>query len=84
MKTIEEAYKEIHTSENLVLALGEIRDKASLEAFLKELGCAATADEFTTYVSAHGEGELDDEIAKAVAGGIFSQPVVRPTPGTVL
>ena len=68
MKTLEEFVKEIGGSEALQKALGELRDKAALEAFLQKNGCSATADEFIALVRSQGEGELTDDGA-GVTGG---------------
>ena len=73
MKTIEEFVKEINRSKELQKAFGEIKDQASLEAFLKEHGCDATADEFAKFVQSNSEGEISDEAAQGVAGGFSFQ-----------
>lgn len=69
MKTIEELCKEISASEELQKLLEPVNDKASLEAFLKEQGCSATADEFEKFVKSRTEGEIGDDAAAEVAGG---------------
>ena len=68
MKTAEEFVKEISVSEELQKAAQEIKDKASLEAFLKANGCSATADEFLKFIAAKVEGEISDENAAKVSG----------------
>ena len=55
MKTIEEMYKEIDGSEELLKKLGGVQDNASLEAFLKEHDCDATAEEFKNFVKSKRE-----------------------------
>lgn len=70
MKTIEELYKEINESEELKKTLSEIKDKASMADFLKEHGCELSVDEFAKFVKSQSEGEIGDDIATAVAGGI--------------
>ena len=69
MKTTEEFAKEISGSKELQEAVKEIKDKASLEAFLKANGCAATADEFVKFVKSQAEGEIGDETAESITGG---------------
>ena len=69
MKTIEEMYKEINASDELKKAIAEIKDMASLEAFLKGKGCETTADELAKFIESQCEGELGDDMAAAAAGG---------------
>ena len=69
MKTIEELYNEISTSEELKKAVSEIKDKAVMADFLKEHGCEASVDEFGKFVKSQSEGEIEDGEAAAVAGG---------------
>ena len=69
MKTIEELYREINASDELKKAVSAIRDNAALEAFLKERGCEATADEFVAFIGSQCEGEIGDDAAAAAAGG---------------
>ena len=69
MKTAEEFVKEINESKELQKAIGEIKDKASFEAFLKDHDCDATADEFVKFVKSHAEGEIGDETAESITGG---------------
>ena len=66
---MEEFLKEIDVSAELQQAIVQIRDKAALGEFLKEHGCKATADEFTQFIHAQGEGEISDELAEQAAGG---------------
>ena len=73
MKTIEEMYKEIDGSEELQNKLEGVQDNASIEAFLKEYDCGATAEEFKNFVKSkrggNTEGEISDDDVEAVAGG---------------
>ena len=71
MKTVEEFVKEINSSEKLQKELAEIKDKASLEVFLQKNGCGATAEEFAKFVAKSDEGEISDETAGEIAGGIW-------------
>ena len=69
MKTIEEFYKEIAVSKELQDELKTVSDKM-LEEFLKKHDCNASVKDFTEYLDAHNEGELDDADAGKVAGGL--------------
>ena len=69
MKTIEELYKEINTSEELKKSVSEIKDKTTLADFLKKHGCEASVDEFAEYIRSQGEGEIGDDEAAAAAAG---------------
>ena len=69
MKTVEEFAKEIIGSAELQKELTEIKDKTSLEEFLKKNDCGATVEEFVKFVQANGEGEIDDNAAGEIAGG---------------
>ena len=71
MKTIEELYKEINASAELKKAASAIKDKGALADFLKEHGCDASADEFEKFVKSQTEGEIGDDAAGAVAGGLW-------------
>ena len=73
MKTIEELYKEIAGSPELQAELKDTSDDM-LGAFLKKHGCDADAKEFTEFVRSQSEGEIDDDEAVAVAGGIYYRP----------
>ena len=70
MKTLEEFAKEIDESKELQKAAEEIKDKAALVDFLKSNDCAASADEFLAFIKSKNEGEIGDDAAKAVAGGL--------------
>ena len=69
MKTVEEFYKEICGSKALKDELKNVSAE-NLGAFLKKHACNASVKEFTEYVNAHKEGEIGDEDAEQVAGGI--------------
>ena len=68
MKTIETVIHEIKASEELQKKLAEAAKNNAVEAFLKEQGCEATAEEFIAGVKAQA-AELSDEELGAVAGG---------------
>ncbi len=63
-------YSEINGSEEQRSEFGAIKDAAALEAFLKKHDCGASADEFTGYVRSQTEGEMTDDAAENVAGGL--------------
>ena len=69
MKTIEEFYKEIAVSKELQEEWKKTSDEM-LEVFLKKHDCSASVKDFTEYVNARREGEIEDEIVQAVAGGV--------------
>ena len=71
MKTLEEFVKEVQASKELEDALKQIKDKASLEAFLRENGCEATVEQFAKAMQSGDEGEIDDDAAASVAGGVW-------------
>ena len=69
MKTVEELYKEINSSEELKKAVSAIKDKEAFADFLKEHGCEASVEEFVKFVNSQREGEISDEDVEAAAGG---------------
>ena len=68
MKTIETVINEIKVSEELQKKLAEAAKNNAVEAFLKEQGCEATAEEFINALKPR-EGELGDDELGAVSGG---------------
>ena len=74
MKTIEEFYKEINASDELKKAVSVIKDTTAMEAFLKEHGCEATADEFAKFIESQFEGEIGDDAAASAAAGAKYPP----------
>ena len=77
MKTVEEFAKEIIGSAELQKELMALKDKASLEEFLKKNDCEATVEEFVKFIQANGDGEIDDNVAGQIAGGVpFGFPQV--------
>ena len=71
MKTVEELYKEINTSEELQKVVSTIKGKEAMAEFLKQHGCEASVEEFLKFVKAQTEGEISDEDAGAAAGGAY-------------
>ncbi len=69
MKTVEEFYKEIADSPELQAELKAASDEM-LGAFLKKHGCEADVKDFTAFVKAQSEGEIEDDEAAAAAGGV--------------
>ena len=69
MKTIEAFYKEIAGSKELQEELKKLNEEA-LGEFLRKHDCEATAKEFADYANAQAEGELNDDAANDVAGGV--------------
>ena len=74
MKTIEELYNEINASEELRKAVSEIRDKEAFADFLKEHGCDASVKDFAAFVRSQDEGEIEDNDAEEIAGGLYYRP----------
>ena len=70
MKTIEDFYKEIVGSKPLQDELKTIQDMDALALFLSKHGCHASAKEFADFVRSQSEGEIGDDDATAVAGGV--------------
>ena len=77
MKTIEEFYKEIVDSSELQNELKAASDEM-LTAFLKKHGCDADVKEFTEFVKAQSEGEIEDDVAAAAAGGVYYRAQFTP------
>ena len=74
MKTIEEFYKELAGSKELQEELNSLNEKLNslnekaLGKFLRKHDCEGTAKEFTDFARSQ-EGEIQDDDAKAAAGG---------------
>ena len=68
MKTIEMLIGEIKASETLQKQLAEAAQNKTLDAFLKDQGCEATAEEFIAALKEQTE-QMDDAALNAVAGG---------------
>lgn len=77
MKTIEQLMEEIKASSDLKKDLAEAfakKDKAALEAFLKDNGCDATIEEAKQFIQEkraemQKNGELSEAELEQVAGG---------------
>ncbi|MBR4721039.1 MAG: hypothetical protein IK057_04690 [Clostridia bacterium] len=76
MKTIEEFYKEIASSKDLQEELKKLSEEALLK-FLQKHDCKASAKDFADFAKSQEEGEIQDDAAKAAAGGSFA-PVMTP------
>ena len=79
MKTIQELYSEIMTSDELKKAFVEAMKAGKLEDFLKERGCEATEEEVKEFVETKAASDApielsDDELKHVAAGsGIHSE-----------
>lgn len=74
MKTLEQFLKEIEASGELQKELKNLKDKDAANAFLKKHGCSATAEELAAFLRSKnkdGQGELSDEEASSVSGGVW-------------
>lgn len=78
MKTIEALYQEVLVDNEMKKAFVKATQEDSLEAFLKENGCDATADEVQAFLAeeTRKEGELADAELGAVSGGCGSKHIV--------
>ena len=75
MKTLKDLIREIETSEKLREDLKNLKDKDAVDAFLKERNCSATAEELAEYLKSQkndSEGELSDDDASSVSGGVWA------------
>ena len=77
MKTIEEFYKELAGSKELQDELKTLNEEA-IGNFLRKHDCEGTAKEFTEFAKAHKEGEIEDGVVEAVAGGLPGGPIITP------
>lgn len=73
MKSLEQFIKEIAGSSKLRREFETIRNREALDAFLEKHGCKATGHDFVKYLKSkpRNEGEMSDDDAESVAGGIF-------------
>ena len=74
MKTFEEFIKEIDASEELQAELKNVKGMDDANAFLKAHNCDATAEELADFIKSqinNGQGELSDDEASSVSGGIW-------------
>ena len=79
MKIVEEFYKEITDSKQLQNELKTVSGE-TLDAFLREHNCDATAKDFIEFIRSKIDGEIVDDVAEAIAGGgLYSRPGVLPT-----
>ena len=77
MKTIEEFYKEIASSEELKEELKKLTEEA-LGEFLKKHDCKASAKELDDFVKAQAGSEISDDDVAAAAGGAFAPVMTSP------
>ena len=79
MKTMQELYSEIVSSDELKKAFVEAMKANKLEDFLKAHGCEATVEEVQEFVDSKAAEdvpiELSDDQLKYVAGGSFVDSV---------
>ena len=69
MKTLQEMFNEIEGSEILKNELKEIRDQKEFLEFLKKQDCETTSEEIAEFFRKQSEGEVEDDVAEAAAGG---------------
>lgn len=69
MKTLQELYREIISSEELKAAFAEAAKDGKAAEFLKAHGCEATTEELTAFLKTRSNGEISDEELDSVAGG---------------
>ncbi|MBQ7592920.1 MAG: Nif11-like leader peptide family RiPP precursor [Synergistaceae bacterium] len=73
MKTLQEFYEEVKTSDDLKKSLAEAAKSGKITEFLKAHDCDATADELKEFVAGKTAQdkpvELNDEELENVAGG---------------
>ena len=75
MKLLKDLVVELTGSEQLQSELKQVNDCSSLESFLKKNGCGASAAEFADFARFmksrnQCEGEMSDDEAESVAGGV--------------
>ena len=70
LKTVEEFIDEIKGSESLQNEIRSIKNDDELAAFLKKYDCGASVKEYADYITALSEGEIGDDEAENVAGGL--------------
>ena len=79
MKTVQELYGEIITSDELKKEFVEAMKANKVQDFLKAHGCEATAEEVKEFVETKAAEdmpiELSDDVLKEIAGGSFVDSV---------
>ena len=68
MKTFEELYNEIITSEELLKEFSQVDDNDKMESFLKKYDCSASVEEAVAFVQEKSQ-ELSEDDLDAAAGG---------------
>ncbi len=78
MKTLNELYNEVITSEELMKELESLNSKEEIAAFVKKHGCDATLDEIEAFWAekVNSFGELSEEDLEQVAGGAYGEKFV--------
>ncbi len=74
MKTLDEFVKEINASKELCKELKKVKSMDVANAFLKAHDCGATAEELSEFIKSQindGQGELSDDDASSVMGGVW-------------
>ena len=74
MKTLDVFIKEIKASKELQEELKKVKDMVAADAFLKAHNCDATAEELSDFIKSQindGQGELSDDDASSVTGGVW-------------
>lgn len=69
MKTLEEFFKELDSSETLRNEFKRIKGIDALNAFLEANDCGFSVEDFSAFVNSNTEGELSDDEAKVASGG---------------
>ena len=85
MKTVQELYREIMTSEELKKQAIEAAKAGRMEAFLKEHGCEATMEEVAQFLKEKSQGDASlslDELKNA-AGGECNHVTAAETFGSI-
>ena len=77
MKTAEEFFEEISASEQLRGMIANLENEEELKSFLKDHDCGASVEEFMKCVASRDEGEISEEDAEAVAGGVIDMKMIR-------
>ena len=75
--TMEETFQKIVSSEELQRRFGSITDMETLKSFLDEVGCQETPERFLKYLHDMYEGEISEDEAEAVAGGVQASSVFQ-------
>ena len=69
MKTLQELYEEIRTSDELKAAFAEAAKAGKAVEFVREHGCDATEDELKAFLEERAGALSDEELDNAAGGG---------------